>query len=199
MRILLLLIPAALLLPGCYSMRLTGAWEAPHPPPRKYQKVFVLGMMPDTALRRRMELHVAGDLARRGIQAFTASQDFDPFAFTATEDKDPMQQFRARGYDGVLTITLLHQFNEGFFLPGSLYYLLCDQYAKDYLRLYAPEFYREAEQYSWESNFYDVREGTRVLALQTYSFNPGSLDKMAHQNGKLITRQLFRRNILSRR
>lgn len=199
MRIFLLAAVVAIILPGCYSTRLTGYWRSSQEPARAYRKVLVLGMMPDTLMRHRMEAHVAGDLTDRGIPALTSFQDFDAFAFIETEDKDVMKQFRDEQIDGVLTITLVnHQSLEGFFLPGSLYHLLCDYYSSEYYKLLVPEYYKESMQYAWESSFYDVKTGSRVFAIQTVTFDPASVEAMAHEYGKVISRQLHRHKVISR-
>lgn len=191
---------AAGLFTGCYSTRLTGYWRSSqhtgHSNP--YKKILVLGMVPDSVMRQRMEAHVAGDLTDDGIPAVTSFQDFDAFAFLRTEDKDVMQQFKEKGIEGVLTITLVNKSLEGFFLPGSLYHLLTNQYSSDYYRLFAPEYYKEGMQYAWESSFYDVQAGSRIFAVQTISFDPASVERMAHEYGKVITWQLRRHNVLSR-
>ncbi|MGN7722325.1 hypothetical protein [Chitinophaga sp. 22620] len=198
MKIFLLAAAAAIFLPGCYSTQLTGYWRSSQEPARQYRKVLVMGMMPDTLMRHRMEAHVAGDLTDRGILALTSFQDFDAFAFIETEDKDVMKQFRDKRIDGVLTITLVNQSMEGFFLPGSLYHLLCNYYSSEYYKLFAPEYYKESIQYAWESSFYDVDAGGRIFAIQTVTFDPASVEAMAHEYGKVISRQLYRHKVISR-
>ncbi len=155
-------------------------------------------MMPDSALRQRMESHVAGDLTDAGVTAVTSFQGFDAFAFLETEEKVPTQQFTDKGIDAVLTISLINKTTEGVFLPASLYHLLTNQYANEYYWLLAPEMQRVETRYAWESNLYDVTEGTRVFALQSVSFDPASRERMAHEYGKVLTRELFRRKIISR-
>ena len=199
MKTVLMLALATLMLAGCRSTYLTGYWRSSHAPQPHYKKILVLGMMPDTLMRQRMETHVAGDLTDRGILALTSFQDFDAFEFLRTDDKDVMQQFKQKGIDGVLTITLVNQTLEGFFLPGSLYHLLTNQYSTDYYRLFAPEYYSEGMQYAWESSFYDVNAGNRIFAVQTVSFQPASVESMAHEYGKVITRQLRNHQVISRR
>lgn len=195
---MLFLLGITLLLRGCYSTKPTGYWTSPELTRQTYRKILVLGMMPDSLLRGRMEAHIAGDLTDMGIPAITASAGFDTFSFIKTEDKDVMRQFSEAGIDGVLTISLLNKSTEGFFLPGSLYYLLSDQYAKDYFRLFTPEFYKEADQYLFESNFYSVKKGARLFATQTMTFDPASLEKMAHEYGKVVTKELRKHGIVSR-
>lgn len=189
---------AVLLLAGCRSTYLTGYWRTSQVPRQHYKKILVLGMMPDSLMRQRMETHVAGDLTDRGLLALTSFQDFDAFGFLRTDDKDVMQQFKQKGIDGVLTITLVNQSVEGFFLPGSLYHLLTNQYSTDYYRLFAPEYYKEGMQYAWESSFYDVNAGNRIFAVQTVSFQPASVESMAHEYGKVVTRQLRHHKVISR-
>ncbi len=198
MKLFVLAAFAAIFFCGCYSTQLTGYWRSSQEPARQYGKVLVLGMMPDTAMRLRMEAHSAGDLTDYGIPALTSLQDFDASIFLQTEDKNVMQQFREKGIDGVLTITLVSESLEGFFLPGSLYHLLSNYYSGEYYRLFAPEFYKEAKKYAWESSFYDVGTGRRIFAIQTVSFDPESTETMAHEYGKVVSRELRRHKVISR-
>lgn len=198
MKIFLLAAVTFIFLPGCYSTQLTGYWRSSQESAHTYRKVLVLGMMPDTLMRQRMEAHVAGDLTDRGIPAFTSFQHLDAFAFLETEDRDVMKQFRDKQIDGVLTITLVNQSLEGFFLPGSLYHLLCDYYSSEYYKLFAPEYYKESMKYAWESSFYDVNTGSRIFAIQTVTFDPASVEIMAHEYGKIISRQLHHHKVISR-
>ncbi len=155
-------------------------------------------MMPDSALRKRMESHVAGDLTDAGITVVTSFQGFDAFEFLKTEDKVVSQQFSDKGIDAVLTISLVNKTTEGAFLPPSLYRLLTDQYANEYFWMLAPELQKLETRYAWESGLYDVAEGTRVFAVQSVSFDPSSQERMAHEYGNVLTRELIRRKIISR-
>ncbi|WP_341835659.1 hypothetical protein WJU16_22800 [Chitinophaga pollutisoli] len=193
-----LFMAVAMMLPSCYSTQLTGYRQSPAGKPVSYKKILVLGMMPDSALRQRMESHVAGDLTDAGITAVTSFQGFDAFEFLKTEDKVVSQQFTERGIDAVLTISLVNKTTEGAFLPASLYHLLTDQYANEYYWMLAPELQRLETQYAWESSLYDVAEGMRVFAIQSVTFDPASHERMAHEYGKVLTRELFRRKIISR-
>lgn len=198
MKLLALVVLAVFFFAGCYSTQLTGYWRSSQEPVRRYNKVLVVGMMPDSAMRLRMEAHAAGDLTDFGVPALTSLEGFDASLFLQTEDKDVMQQFKEKGIDGVLTITLVSESLEGFFLPGSLYHLLSDYYSSEYYRLFAPEYYREARKYAWESSFYDVGTGGRVFAIQTVTFDPSSIEAMAHEYGKVMSRELRRHKVISR-
>lgn len=198
MKMAILAMAVTAIFSGCYSTHLTGYWRSSQPSQHIYKKVLVLGMMPDTVMRQRMEAHVAGDLTDDGIPALTSFQGFDAFKYLETEDKNVMQQFKEKGIDGVLTITLVNKSLEGFFLPGSLYHLLTNQYSNEYYRLFAPEYYKEGMQYAWESSFYDVEKGSRIFAIQTVTFDPASVEAMAHEYGKVISRQLRQHKVISR-
>lgn len=198
MKSLMLAAFAAVFFGGCYSTQLTGYWRSSREPAVKYHKVLVMGMMPDSAMRLRMEAHAAGDLTDYGIPAVTSLEGFDASIFLQTEDKDAMQPFREKGIDAVLTITLVRESLEGFFLPGSLYHLLTNYYSSEYYRLFAPEYYKEAKKYAWESSFYDIQTGRRVFAIQTVTFDPASVESMAHEYGKVVSRELRRHKVISR-
>ncbi len=198
MKTLLLCIAVAMLVPSCYSTRLTGYRQHAVQTPVTYKKILVLGMMPDSLLRQRMESHVAGDLTDAGLTAVTAFHGFNAFEFLQTEDKIVSQQFTDKGIDAVLTISLINKTTEGVFLPASLYHLLTNQYATEYFWMLAPELQRQETRYAWETSLYDVAEGTRIFAAQSVSFDPSTHERMAHEYGKVLVRELFRHKIISR-
>lgn len=198
MNMTFLVIASAVALLSCSSTQLTAYRQTRDTPPAAYKKILVLGMMPDSALRQRMESHVAGDLTDAGMTAVTSFQGFDAFEFLKTEDKVPTGQFADKGIDAVLTISLINKTTEGVFLPVSLYQLLTDQYASEYYWLLAPELRREETRYAWESSLYEVADGTRKFAVQSVSFAPESQEKMAHAYGKMLVRELLRRKAISR-
>ncbi|QEH43002.1 hypothetical protein [Chitinophaga sp. XS-30] len=195
--LLLCLIPLGILT-GCYSTNITGYWSAVDQPEKKYKKILVLGLMKDSLMRQRMELHIAGDLHELGYVAVTASDEFDALAFTRTEDRDALLQFSEKGIDAVLTIVLLDQRTEGFFLPGSMYHLLTSYYSSLYYGLYAPDWYREGVKYAWETSFYDIASGSRLYAVQTTTFDPQSIEKLSHEYGKVVVKCMQQHKVIRR-
>lgn len=192
-----LLLPIVLL-SSCYSTNITGYWRSDSQPARMGKTILVLGLMPDTAMRERMEEHVAGDLQRLGYHAVKSLGNIDALEFTKTEDKDALQQFRKKGIDGVLTIVLLNKSTEGFLMPGSLYHLLTDYYSTMYFGLYAPDFYQEGVKYAWETSFYDVTSGSRLYAVQTTTFHPLSIEKLSHEYGRVVVKCMLKHKVLQR-
>ncbi|MRG45320.1 hypothetical protein GFS24_09345 [Chitinophaga sp. SYP-B3965] len=192
-----LLLPIVLL-SSCYSTNITGYWRSDAQPAKTGKTILVLGLMPDTVMRERMEEHVAGDLQRLGYHAIRSLGNIDAMQFTKTEDKDALQQFREKGIDGVLTIVLLNKTTEGFLMPGSLYHLLTDYYNTMYFGLYAPDFYQEGIKYAWETSFYDVASGSRLYAVQTTTFHPLSIEKLSHEYGRVVVKCMVKHKVLKR-
>lgn len=190
-----LLLPIALL-SSCYSTNITGYWRSDAQPSKMGKTILVLGLMPDTAMRERMEEHVAGDLEHLGYHAVKSLGNIDATEFTKTEDKDALLQFRERGIDGVLTIVLLNKTIDGFIMPGSLYHLLTDYYSTMYFGLYAPDFYKESTKYAWETSFYDVATGSRLYAVQTSTFHPLSIEKLSHEYGRVVVKCMQKHKVL---
>jgi hypothetical protein len=193
-----LLLPIVLL-SSCYSTNITGYWRSDAQPEKAGKTILVLGLMPDTAMRDRMEEHVAGDLRRLGYHAIKSLGNIDALEFTKTEDKDALLPFREKGIDGVLTIVLLNKNTEGFLMPGSLYHLLTDYYSTMYFGLYAPDYYQESVRYAWETSFYDVASGSRLYAVQTTTFHPLSIERLSHEYGRVVVKCMLKHKVLQRR
>lgn len=193
------LLLSIVLLSSCYSTNITGYWRSDAQPENAGKTILVLGLMPDTAMRDRMEEHVAGDLRRLGYHAIKSLGNIDALEFTKTEDKDALLQFREKGIDGVLTIVLLNKNTEGFLMPGSLYHMLTDYYSTMYFGLYAPDYYQESVRYAWETSFYNVATGSRLFAVQTTTFHPLSIERLSHEYGRVVVKCMLKHKVLQRR
>lgn len=52
--------------------------------------------------------------------------------------------------------------------------------------------------YFWETNLYDLRTGDLLCSVQTESFDPLSVEAMAHEYGKLIVADMVNNDILKK-
>jgi len=194
---------------GCGpSSRIISSWKPKDVEPRQYNKIMVLGLIngSDRTLREKMEEHIAGDLRELGYNAMCSCDEFDPKAFEDLNEKQALEKLTNSGVDAVLTIVLLDKAKERYYVPDRVYYSpyfiyhdsFWGYYRTMYDRVYGPGYYAVSTKYFWESNLYSL-DGKRLLySAQSQSFDPVSAQSLGHEYGKMIARDMVKKNVLSK-
>ena len=192
---------------SCGTSRITSSWKAENIQPRKYAKILVLGLVRESnrSTREMMEQHVLGDLKELGYNAVCACEEFGPKAFENMTEKEALGKLSNSGVDAVLTIVLLDKAKEKYYVPAQIYYSPYYTYHNGFwgyyttmqTRIYSPGYYETSTKYFWESNFYDMDGKQLLYSVQTQSFDPSSLEGLAHEYGKLIIKDMVKNKILS--
>ena len=167
----------------------------------------VLGLIgePDRTIREKMEDHIAGDLKDLGYDAVSASREYGPKAFENMKEAEALLSLEQKGIQAVVTIVLLDKEKEKYYMPGRVMYSpyaiyqdrLWRYYSSMYDRVYQPGYYATNARYFWESNFYDLFDWKLLYSVQSQSFDPGSTNKLAHEYGKMIIKDMVKSNVLS--
>ncbi len=199
---------ALLLLSACSSSRITNSWSVASSSPKKYNKILVLGLIPDQdrSIRGFMEQHFVDDLKGLGYNAASAMAELGPKAFENMCEKDAVDKIRNSGADAVLTIVLLDKTKEQYYvppqrqnLPRAVYYRrFGGYYTTIYDRIYTPGYYVTDTKYFWESNLYEMNSKDLVYSVQTESFDPASSESLGHEYGKLILEDMVKKNVLAK-
>ena len=197
-----------LMLSACSSSRITSSWSAAGSTGKKYNKILVLGLIPDQdrSIRGFMEQHFVDDLKALGYNAASALAEFGPKAFENMCEKDAVDKIRSNGADAVITIVLLDKSKERYYvpaqrqnLPRSVYYRrFGGYYTTVYDRIYTPGYYVTDTKYFWESNLYDMSNKDLMYSVQTESFDPASSESLGHEYGKLIVEDMVKKNVLAK-
>jgi hypothetical protein len=197
---------AVLTLISCQTSRITYTWTEKNMAPKKFHKVLVLAVLPesDHELQMKMEKHLSGDLKEIGYAAYSAAELFPAGTFVKGDTARAMAAIDSKGFDAVLTIVLLDKVKEKCYVPGRVvytpyapYYNRFDNYYYTiYHRIYTEGYYTTGTRIFWETNFYDVNEKKLIYSSQTRSFDPGSRETLAHYYGVLIANSLVKSKVL---
>lgn len=210
-RFVFLSIMALLFLAACNTTYVTSSWKAKDAALRSYDKVLVIGLMGDTnrLLRQSLEKELASDLQKKGINAVSAYEEYGPKVFVKMSEEQMNNVIKKKGFDGVITISLLNKKKERYYVPQHMYYTpyyvygypyFWGYYSVMYDRTYSPDYYYEEDvHYFWESNLYDLGTGKLVYSAQSRSFNPQSADKLANDYGKMLVRDLVQNGIVMKK
>jgi hypothetical protein len=193
---------------GCSTSMITSTWKTPLAEVKAYKKILVLGLIgePDRNMREKMEEHIAGDLRDLGYDAVCACEVYSPKAFEGVSEKESVQWLSKEGFDAVLTVVLLDKEKERYYTPGRVYYSpysvqhrqFWGYYSTMRGRVYEPGYYSSTTKYFWETNLYDLSDLTLVYSAQSQSFDPQSYDKLAHEYGLLIVKNMKKQNVLQK-
>jgi len=194
---------------GCTTTRITHSWKTANIQPQKFNKLLVLGLNSekDLNVRERMEDHLVNDLKELGYNAISSLQAYGPKTFRNMDEETAIAKLQNSDIDAVITFALLDKSKERYYVPGQVYYSpyfiyhrhFWGYYTTIYDRIYMPGYYTENTRYFWESNLYDLRTKELICSVQTESFDPASLESLAHENGKLIVSYLVSNHILTRK
>lgn len=191
---------------SCTSSQITNSWKSENIPEKKFKKIMVVGIIAgsDWALREKMETHLVGDLAAKGYEAFSAIKVYGPKNFENLKEAEVLDKLSGLGVDAVVTIVLLDKDRERYYVPGKVFYSPYTIYQRNfwgyyttiYERIYTPGYYQVNTRYFWESNFYDLRNRNLLYAVHTESFDPDSMDALAHEYGLLIVNNMAKKGVL---
>lgn len=192
---------------GCNSSKITTSWKAKDATaPLQPKKILVLGLIRenDRSMQMNMENHLAGDLHDLGYNAVTSLQEYGAKAFDKMDEEAAINKIKNSGIDAVLTIVLLDKKKERKYVPGNMIYSPYGFYYNRfwgyrsalYNRIYQPGYYVTDTKYFWESNFYNMLTQELIYSAQTSSFDPASSDKLGHEYGQMITKDMVKQNVL---
>ena len=192
---------------GCNTSKITNSWKSDNKTDFKFKKILVLGLIreSDRSIQRNMENHLVDDLLQRGYKAESALTEYGPKAFDKMDEEAAIEKIKNTGVAAVITIVLLDKKKERKYIPGNIFFSPYGYYYNHfwgyrsalYNRIYEPGYYVTDTKYFWESNVYDMSTQKLVYSVQTQSFDPSSTEKMGHEYGQIIVKDLIKNDILS--
>jgi hypothetical protein len=172
----------------------------------------VVGIIRDdsTILRKKMETHFVGDLKAVGYNAVSALEEFGEGGLGGLEQEETYNKLCQRGIDAVITIALLDRKKEKIYVPAKVKYYSNVYY---YNRIWNYNIiqadlnsvgsikggYEENTQLSWESVLFDLLTLSPVYTARTKTFDPASVETMAHEYGKMVVADLLKKKVIEKK
>ena len=195
-----------ILFTDCSSSKITSSWKSDKITPSDFKKILVLAIVDNqnNQLRESMENHLADDLRERGYTVICAMKEYGPKAFEGIKEDEALAKLKDSNVDAVLTIVMLNKERERSYVPGNVYYSpyfihhgsFYGYYSTIYGRIYDPGYYTEQTNYFWESNLYDMSKNNLLYSVQTKSFEPSSSERLGHEYGKLIIKDMSEKGLI---
>ncbi len=205
-RVFVLLLFPILLISCGTTTQITSSWKAEDVTAIKYQKILVLGLIRDNEriLRENMEQHLSEDLRSLGYNAVCSCNEYNPKTFENLNEKEALYKLKNSGVDAVLTIVLLDKSRERYYLRGKTQYSPYSTYQNSlwyysslmFDRIHEDEYYLTDTRYVWESNLYDLKNNKLIYSSQSQSFDPNSIERLSHEYGQIILKDMVKKNIL---
>lgn len=191
---------------ACSSSKITTSWKAEDVVAGKYNKILVVGLIRDAdrSMQEKMENHFVGDLKKLGYDAVSSLQEYGPKAFDKMDEETAIAKIKSTGVDAVITIVLLDKQKERKYVPSTIRYTPYSYYSGRfwgyrttlYNRIYEPGYYVTNTKYFWESNLYDMATQKLIYSVQTQSFDPDNSEKLGHEYGQMIVKNMVKQNVL---
>jgi hypothetical protein len=190
---------------GCASTRITAAWSDPAYPGPPFRRILVVGVTPESAVRRVFEDEFVRALQGAGVEAvasYTLLPEDGPAALERL--KDAVEHERA---DGVLVTRVVGvdrrtEYSPGYVTaaPGIAWSHSLYGYYGAAWAFYEPPVVREYEVVTLETNLWEARnprdDGHLVWSVSTETFAPEDTRKETEELATILIRELRQRGLL---
>lgn len=190
---------------SCSSTKISSSWKSPDAVTKPYHNIMVWGILPekDSITRKQMEAHLLNDLVSKGYHAVSSLEVYKTKAYQKLTAQEIIDEFKSTGVDAVITIVLLKKEKEEKYYPSGVF----DQpmntsgnldryYNTTFERIFTPGYYLSTTNYFWEVNLFEVKEDRLTYSARTKSFDPESTEKLAHENGLKIMKDMLKKKII---
>lgn len=190
---------------SCSSTKIISSWKADDAKAKAYHNVMVWGILPekDSAIRRQVENHLVEDLVSKGYHAISSLAVYEEKAYKKLSATDIVGEFKQTGVDAVITMVLLKKEKDEKYYPAvslsspeNITGNLDRYYTEVYQKVLTPGYYIKTTNYFWEANLFEVAADKHTYSVRTRSFDPASSEKLAHENGELIIKDMLKKKII---
>ena len=195
-----------LLLASCSSTKITSRWKADVKPQSSFTNIMavVVAGNEESPLIEKMEKHIAGDFSTLGYKGLSAFHEFGPKTLKDLNESALLAKLKEKGIDAVMMVSLLNKAKEKYYVPSRMqrtpYAYYNDRFERHYGVIYdrtiIPGYYAEDTRYFWECSFYDIHTGRLLYSAISESFDPGSVEILAHQYGFWMVNDMVKEEII---
>ena len=198
---------ALMIMTGCNTTKIIGSWKAPNADVNEYNSVMVTGLTSTILPREEVEREMVESLRKEDVYAshslgiITNNMNMLDESF----QDSVVAVVDARGFDALLTITLLEKDTDARYVPGTVYDPVVGYpyyghfwgyYSYNYGVVYDPGYYTVERNYYIEANLYDADSEEIIWSAQTRTHDPGTLGNLADDFAKVIADELAEEDLL---
>ncbi|HVX51909.1 MAG TPA: hypothetical protein VHB48_17240 [Chitinophagaceae bacterium] len=202
----------ALSLAGCSSgIQMTSSWKDNNSSATQVKKILVVGLFGPRSkdLREQMENNMADNLKKLGYNAVTSFNEYGPKAFVNISEDHAMRiidSSYAGRYDGVIIVSIVDKQSTKSYVPGYYSPYPYYGYGWGYSPFYSPfygayayhsGYYKTTNNYSFETNFYDVNNKKLLYSGQSNVANPSNPANLSIDYSRIVLKDMRKKNVLS--
>ncbi|MFL5322247.1 MAG: hypothetical protein ACJ790_21500 [Myxococcaceae bacterium] len=174
------------MLGGCATTRVVTAWKSPEATPPKLEKVLVVALVPQEAIRRNLEDRLVKELQRTGAVAIPSSKFVDE---GEKINGELVKDLAAReGFDAVLVARHVGTRRDIEYAYPATYYDYVGAMAP---LVYGPGYIEETARVAIDSRLFDARQGGKLVwAMSTETVEGQTTDRSLTSLAKKIVDRL---------
>ena len=172
---------------------------------RTFENILVMGLVNNVNLRNDVENEVVYAARKAELNAGNGMSMFPPELGKPFEDVERAKtRMREKGYDGVLTVTLIDIKAERYVAPDLQYEPLVyydrfrNYYFRTYELVYRPGYFSEYSRYFIETNFYELKGGRLVWSGRSQVFESSELNAFLPKYSRALFKELKLEGVVSR-
>ena len=196
-RILGAILTAMVLMNSCATSFHVRAWSSNAEFDRNINKILVMGLVNDVGRRFDLEREIV-DAAREINMSGTKGMALFPPELGKPFDNIEMvrERLQERGYDAILTVTILDVRAERFipperrFVPMVYYNRFGNYYYQTYAVVYKRGYLTQETKYFLETNLYELKGGNLVWSGRSFAIDPWEFDRFIPRYSRRLFKEL---------
>lgn len=208
--VLLMFLSSMLFYSCSSSSSIVGSWKKPAFNGKKFNKIVVIAVAKNPAVRSTMEKEIVARLKESKITAVSGTDIIPENIIKWSDDNKVTEESRAmivekikqNNIDGGLVIALKDIKDSEHYVPGTVYtpyagyHSFYNYYYTGYGTVYSPGYVEKTTQVFLLSNLYDVSKDELLWSAQSETYNPASLKELASSYSGTLVREIIEEGII---
>ncbi len=188
---------------SCASEEIIRTWMSSYEYDKSFDNILVMGLINNVNLRSSIENEFVYAARLQRISTGNGMALFPPELGKPFEDVEKAKaRMRSKGYDGVMSITLVNIDETRYIEPYVVYepFLYYERfgnyYRNTYQMVYRPGYFKVNSTYFLEVNFYELDRGQLVWTGRSRDFQYSEFDEFLPEFSKVLFKNLIKAEVL---
>ncbi len=172
-------------------------WSTEDIPATQFKKIIVLGLNEDLLTRDKIEGELAKAAHKKGLLAVEGILMFPPELGKPIVDFEQTRaNLRSKGFDGLITVTLIGTSAKRYIPPSSTYEPLIyynrfgNYYTRTYALVHTGGYEVQDIKYFLEVNLFELEEGRLIWSGRSYAFEQEAMNSSLGSFAKKLFKEL---------
>lgn len=189
---------------GCSQKGIMRTWSTSEEYEKHFDQVMIMGLVNNVNLRNDVENTVVSTATKANLRSANGMSMFPPELGKPFDDVERAKaRMRDKGYDGVLTVSLIDIQAARYIPPTQTYEPLVyyDRFGNYFFRtydlVYRPGYFSETSKFFIETNFYELKVGRLVWSGRSRVFDPAELNSFLPTYARQLFKELKEQGVVS--